>query len=390
MSLTKVRTRIYVRGLGTLMARESEPSSGSFYDIGYLQDANILDVYEKEEIHSDVGDLIQVIYGNRRAGAEANLLQVSKEEIDFLAGCADKVHAVRYCGLTQTNVYQYWCWEKSQIDPSIALAFATGKRVLPMKFVSRKQADLAYDVPLYYLVQLDREMKTEYLDLFLALYYGKNYQNTYALDYSGYSRHGAVSSAYATMWQLSGSLYFVRFDGTDDYVSLGDVLDDDATSDFMFEAWVKIVGADSGQEEILTKKEIISDNTAGYALYRTSANKIAFKMSSGSASVTVTSSSDVLQNTWTHAAVAVDRNGNATLYLNGAADGTPQSVASLGTGTNAFPLYLAREGRTSSTLYGQVDLGMIRHYTYGAGLLPSDIATIVSNHYNGEKAKFGL
>jgi len=372
------------------MAREVEPSSGAFSDLGYLQDCSIADIQEMEEVHNDKCELIQSLRTSRRAGAEANLMQVSKEEIDFLAGCVDKIHSVRYGGLTDTNVFQYFCWDSVRITPEVKLLYAVGKRLLPIKFVALKQSSLAYDVPLYYLVQLDREMSTSNLHLYVPFYDGKNYLTAYGLDYSGYGRHGVVSADYATMWQLSGSLYFMRFDGTDDNVSFGDILDDDGTSDYVIEGWVRVMGADLGQEEILCKKDTISDNSAGYAIYRSSANKLVFKLSSGVASVSVTSSTSILQNVWTHVAVAVDRNGNASTYINGVVDGTLAAVSALATGTNAFNLYLARESKATAGLFGQVDIGMMRIYQYAAGGLPSDITAILLNHYNGEKAKFGL
>lgn len=390
MALGKSRLRIYTKGLGTLMAREVEPSSGDFYNLGYLQDMSIADIVEVEEIHNEVGDLVQALAGNRKAGATGNLLQTSKEEIDFIANCMDKVHAVRYAGLTANNVYQYWCWETVRIEPSYDLNYSGGARVLPFKLIAVKQSDLSYDVPVYYLVQLDRELSVDYLKLFLACYDGKNYQNNYTLDYSGYAKHGALSSDYATMWQLSGSLYFIRFDGSNDYVNLGDNFDDDGTSDFMIEAWVRVMGANGGQEEILCKKDTISDNTAGFALYRASSNVVTFKLSSGTASASASSSATVLQNVWTHVAVTVDRNGNSQMYVNGSSSGSATSVASIGSGANALNFYLARESKATSALHGQVDIGAVRVYTYGAGNLPSNISTIISNHYNGEKAKFGL
>jgi len=390
MSLGKYRTRIHVRGLGTIMAREVEPTSGAFSDLGYLQDISIADIQEMDEVHNDKGELIQALRTNRRAGAEANLMQVSKDEIDFLVGCADKVHAIRYCGLTDTNVYQYWCFEAAKITPDVKLTYVVGRRLLPIRFVALKQSSLAYDVPLYYLVQLDREMSTSMLHLYVPFYDGKNYLTAYGLDFSGYARHGTVSADYATMWQLATALYFMRFDGTNDDVSFGDILDDDGSMDYVIEAWVRVMGANGGQEEILAKKEIISDHTAGYSLVRSAGNKLVFKLSTGAASVSVTSASDILQNVWAHVAVAVDRNGNASTYINGAVDGTPGAVSALATGTNAFNLYLGRESKAASGLFGQVDIGMVRIYQYAAGGLPSDITTILLNHYNGEKAKFGL
>jgi hypothetical protein len=167
---------------------------------------------------------------------------------------------------------------------------------------------------------------------------------------------------------------------------MGDVLDDDASAEFAIDMWVRIHGADGTQQEIMSKKSLVSDHSAGFAFYRSTGNKLVFVHSDGDSTVTLTSAADVLHDVWTHIAVTIDRNGNGQLYVNGAANGSAASVASQITGTNALNYYIGRDG----TNFGELDCGMVRHHVYGAGLLPSTIATILSNHYTGEKAKFGL
>jgi hypothetical protein len=147
-----------------------------------------------------------------------------------------------------------------------------------------------------------------------------------------------------------------------------------------------VKGADAGLEEILAKKVLVSTHTAGYALARNASNQILFKLSDGSASASVVSTSTVLQNVWKHVMVFIDRNVNGQIYLNGAADGAAVSVAAVATGTNAGNLCIGRDG----TNFGQVDVRGVRFYSFGAGALPLDAATIALDHYNAEKAQMGF
>jgi len=197
---------------------------------------------------------------------------------------------------------------------------------------------------------------------------------------------GTLNSDYAAIWQQGTPAEFLRFDGTNDELNFGDVLDDDASADFVIECWVRVQGADASLQEIFAKKSAYGDNTAGYALVRTTGNKIAFKVAGGASNAEVVTSASLLQNVWKHVAVTIDRNGNMQTYLNGVADGTPVSVSAIPTAQNALNLYAGRDG----TNYGQVDTGDVRVFTFGAGGLPSDIATTLLDHYNAEKSFYGL
>ena len=102
-------------------------------------------------------------------------------------------------------------------------------------------------------------------------------------------------------------------------------------------------------------------------------------------SAVLASAGSLADTTWGHCAAAIDRNGNVTVYRNGAA-GTPVSIASQTTGANAVNLQLAVTGST----YSNLRIGSVRVYNFGAGGLPSNIATVVSNHYNAERDYYGV
>lgn len=211
------------------------------------------------------------------------------------------------------------------------------------------------------------------------------------------SHFGVAASLYdCGPSRLTGTLYntptwstpFLRFDGVSEYADFGDVLDDDGVSDRLFECWIRIQAADGVGLPILAKKQTYNSVNAGFSIFRFTGNQLIFQIADGTTSANIaTGAGSVMQNTWKHFAVTIDRNGNGQAYLNGALAGSATSVAAIGSGTNALSLFL---GRDNSGAYGQVDLGRVRTSNFGAGGLPSNIANIVSAHYNAEKSIYGL
>lgn len=388
MSIQRDRRRIGVKGLGRLEVRELSPSAGTAYDdVGSLDGTDLEDVYDVEEIIDERGSLEDVKEKLHVVRLSSALLQNGIDELDLIRNSSGKVHSLRYSGMMNPGRFQYYCFEQSRINPSLVRGFKPGKQPLPLKAVMLKQDDSIFDTPEYYFYEGLARIRTAYLQLWMDAALGLNAATAKLLDISGFARHGALSSAYATIWQAgTDPNRFLRFDGAVDEVNLGNILNDNALADFAIECWVRIKGADSGLEEILAKKSLVSNHTAGYGLARNASNQVLFKISDGTGSASVVTTSTLLQNVWKHVMVFVDRNGNGQIYLNGAADGAAVSVASVATGTNAGNLYLGRDG----TNFGQVDIRGVRIYTYGAGAVPADAATIALDHYNAEKTSMGL
>jgi len=388
MSLTLNRRAILGRGLGNLAAREVDPTpAASFTLIGYLEESTLDDAVAMEEVMDEAGNLINALERERRVRLESRLLQSSADEINFLRLATGKIQALRYYGKPAYDRFQYYCFDAARVNPSVNLRYAVGKRTLPFAAVALSTSDEeGFTVPEYHFAEARRELRVADVKLWIDPRSGYNAESARILDISGFGYHGTLSADYTDIWQTDTTPErFLRFDGTDDSVSFGDILDDDASADFMIEGWIKCPGSAGSQQEILSKKALVSDDTAGYAVYRNTSNQIVFRLSTGAASVAITSVATVT-TTWVHFAVTVDRNGNAQLYVNGAASGSAASVSALATGTNSANLYLGRDG----TNYGQVDVGGLRIHSFGAGLLPSDIATVISNHYTGERAYYGV
>lgn len=388
MALGRNRKTIFVKGLGKLEIRKVEPTPADslFSEAGYIDSTKITEIPEMEEIVVDTGELIDMIPKQISASWESILTQTSIDEISLIRNSIDQYHAIRYSGLASESTFQYFLMEYAKIIPRLDIEFKVGKRVLPIRILGLKQDNLGYDVPVLFVYETAKEIKTNYLSLWITARAGLNAGTSRLLDVSGYAQHGTLNSDYSTIWQTGTTPErFLRFDGTNDYCSLGDILDDDGTTDFMIEAWVRIQGANGSLQEILAKKTA-TGTSAGYGFYRNASNYIAFHLASGSAEAINVSSSTLLINTWAHIACTIDRNGSGQIYINGSANGSPVSVAAIGSGANALNLYIGRD----NTNYGQVDIGAVRIYRYPTVGLPSDISTIISNHYNAEKTFYGL
>lgn len=395
MGLGPDRKKSGAVGLGTFEVRETSPSvATAFQNVGHLDgDAgtNIEPIAEVEEIIAETGNLVDVKTKSLVHRIGTNLLQTSIDEINLPKNALSKEYAFRYCGMHSENLYQYFCFPRGKFNPGVSLGFKNGKRVLPIRAWGLKQTDLTYDVPEYHMAEAKGLIRTDHLQLWV------NPRNIYTpeagtskvFDISGFERHGSLNSDFATIWQAGTPESFLRFDGVNDNCNFGDVCDIDATSDILIEAWVRILVADGSLAIIAVKKTNGGAANAGWYLRRNiTTNFLSFILGDASSFVEVVSAATILQNVWKHVAVVIDRNGNVTLYINGAASGTPISVATVVDSTNALNLRIAAD--SPAVTFGQADIGMLRFYNFGAGGLPSDIATIIARHYNAEKAYYGL
>lgn len=387
MSYGRYRSRIFGKGLGNFTVRELSPSVGSaFLHTGYLDRTDLKDLIEIEVVKDEHGDVIRMLELSQEARFITNLKQTGIDEINLLRSAGGKLYAVRYYGTTKENIWQYFCAETGNIMPGVELPFGKNARMLALNFLCHNISDdMGFTVPLYYLYQADAEINVENLLCWLSPRLGYNSASAKVLDISGFANHGALSAGYATIWQTGTTPErFLRFDGVDDYCNLGDICDITSTHDVLIEIWARIQANNATSTCIMSKYA----SAVGYEIYRTSANKIQFRLFDGVTEhiAAIISTTTTLQNVWKHIAIALDRNGYGQIYINGVADGDPILVSSVGDSSNAENLYIARE----VTDYGKLDKDNFRFHDYGAGGLPSDIATIIANNYAAEKGFYGL
>ncbi len=128
------------------------------------------------------------------------------------------------------------------------------------------------------------------------------------------------------------------FDGTNDYVSVGDIIEN--LADVTMEAWVYWKGSSLAHSEIFTKDVISS-------MAITSANKLHSNFGNGSSWIAgLDSQTAIPLNKWTHVAIT-RQSGVVKMYINGVEDAA--TVLNNATGQNAEPRIIGGKMVASST-----------------------------------------
>jgi len=113
------------------------------------------------------------------------------------------------------------------------------------------------------------------------------------------------------------------FDGSNDYVGLGNVLNM-GTSDFSISAWVKSVSTTaipSGANGIVYKKSTGTCTAAGYQLTMTN-GEVRFKIGDGTSCIEFYAGSGYNDGNWHHVTAVADRGTDIRLYADGVLIGT--------------------------------------------------------------------
>ena len=145
-------------------------------------------------------------------------------------------------------------------------------------------------------------------------------------DISGNGNHGnavGLTTVSAVRGKLGQGL---QFNGTGDYVSIGDPATLQLTNMGTVAVWVKPNNVDSGWHQIINHMNFIT-NRSGYALYydRTlDGNKYNLDIANGSTLNRVTSTTSAQNNTWQHVVGTWD-GSNLRIYVNGLQEGLPVS-----------------------------------------------------------------
>ena len=129
--------------------------------------------------------------------------------------------------------------------------------------------------------------------------------------------------------------YSLSFDGTNDYVSMGDQSDLDVGSDdFTLQAVIKVnpsitvvTSNNVNQGYIISKRFYSLGN--GYELNVNSSGEIIASILNGSGETNFTHSTTINDDTWHFVHAVFDRDGNGTVYIDGEA-GTGVSLGQQG------------------------------------------------------------
>jgi len=111
----------------------------------------------------------------------------------------------------------------------------------------------------------------------------------------------------------------LTLDGTGDYVDYGNRQETNfGTGDFSLE----VVFKTSSASTILSKRGGVAAGNVGYDVRITGGGNLAIEISDGTDEITTTSGSTYNDNTYYHGVIALDKSANATIYVNGSADGS--------------------------------------------------------------------
>ena len=121
---------------------------------------------------------------------------------------------------------------------------------------------------------------------------------------------------------LSGltNTYSLEFDGTDDFVQLGNVMNLGSTTDFTISCWCK--STEWTNEAIMEKREDVNNR---WLLQTDAADKLIFYSKGGGTTgvyYTGTNALTTYENSWVHIAIVSDRSINTKGYINGVLDNT--------------------------------------------------------------------
>jgi len=155
---------------------------------------------------------------------------------------------------------------------------------------------------------------------------GKDMPSGRVNDVSGNGNHGTVSGIATSTFYTKGKIgQALNFDGVDDTVNLGNIVNADNVEALSVSAWVRFNNSDSSVSEY-----IVSKNRSGFStwlLYRTSTETFGFFIVN-SAVETATAISDAsYRDTAWHHVVGVYNGANVHIYVDGvSADATPPAL----------------------------------------------------------------
>jgi hypothetical protein len=184
-------------------------------------------------------------------------------------------------------------------------------------------------------------------------------------------RVGGVSQTFASraLTPRDGAYAALLFDGSASYVDCGSNASLRPTSAMTLAAWVWVRSTSSTQ--IILSNE--NANASGFSLGIDNTGKPFFRTSQAGAATTLTSSTAISAETWTHIAVRFSAT-TATIYINGVAAGTSSSINAAVTATLSFRI--GRGGSMTNVISGMIADARVYN--------TQQSAAEVSNIYNGE------
>jgi len=194
---------------------------------------------------------------------------------------------------------------------------------------------------------------------------GKNVVNGVALDSSGNGNNGnLINIATSTFYSYGKIGQGFNFDGTNDYINLGNNVSLAPSGAITIVGWINSLNP-------LGLSEVMFDKTSGSAVngnyfcrIQGVTGKVRFEINTGAAT-TLNANTVLSANVWYHIACVWD-GANMYIYLNGASDATP----AVKTGTmadNGLNASIGRKGGNTLFFNGKLDEVRLYNRTLSAG-----------------------
>jgi hypothetical protein len=180
------------------------------------------------------------------------------------------------------------------------------------------------------------------------------------------------------------------FDGTDDYIDMGDVAKYDfgASQDFSISGWFYRDTATTDDVIIADRNSLSTDTDDGWIVYLdATTDQLIFEASEtgGTDEYSLASTSTFTSTGWNHFAIIWDDDtaGSTTLYINGKEDNPTKTgtLTNIGALTNSVNFRIGSESDSGSPFIGQIDEVRIYNYAISAAQARKDMNNDTGNRF---------
>jgi hypothetical protein len=212
-------------------------------------------------------------------------------------------------------------------------------------------------------------------------------------DVSGNNNSGSLTNGPTFNSGNGGSIVF---DGTNDYVNNGNILDTDGTSPFSVSVWFKTSSTSNGTKTLVSKNLLSSPYTGWQLGFNTTTSaagdigKVGIVIVSNTTEVMRKLTTATYNNGIWHNAVFI-YSGSKTragmlLYINGALGTVTESDSTsiVNTISNASNYIIGGRNNQAGQVFPAGNIANVTHYNRALSL------TEISQNYNAQKSRFGL